>query len=112
MPDLIRHPVPFWIPAFAGMTTVGYLTAEVICMNEYLNLVRVGGVASIFIQNSGIPRPLVKAMWIFFPAKRRKVLFLSAVILHYHNRPADNFSQRQNCQSFLLYARDDQLNFI
>ena len=26
MPDLIRHPVPFWIPASAGMTTVGYLT--------------------------------------------------------------------------------------
>ncbi len=30
MPDLIRHPVPFWIPAFAGMTTVGYLTTGVI----------------------------------------------------------------------------------
>ena len=30
MPDMIRHPVFFWIPAFAGMTTVGYLTAGVI----------------------------------------------------------------------------------
>jgi hypothetical protein len=30
MPDLIRHPVSFWIPAFAGMTTGGYLTAGVI----------------------------------------------------------------------------------
>jgi hypothetical protein len=28
MPDLIRHPVSFWIPAFAGMTIVEYLTAE------------------------------------------------------------------------------------
>ncbi len=31
MPDLIRHPVSFRIPASAGMTTVGYLTAVVIC---------------------------------------------------------------------------------
>ncbi len=30
MPDWIRHPVSFWIPASAGMTTVGYLTAGVI----------------------------------------------------------------------------------
>jgi hypothetical protein len=30
MPDLIRHPVPSWIPAFAGMTTVRYLAAGVI----------------------------------------------------------------------------------
>jgi hypothetical protein len=30
MPDLIRHPVYFWIPAFAGMTTVGYFTAGAI----------------------------------------------------------------------------------
>jgi hypothetical protein len=30
MPDLIRHPVSFWIPAFAGMTTVGYLPAGLI----------------------------------------------------------------------------------
>jgi hypothetical protein len=27
MPDLIRHPVPAWIPAFAGMTTLRYLVA-------------------------------------------------------------------------------------
>jgi len=25
MPDLIRHPVPTWIPAFAGMTILRYL---------------------------------------------------------------------------------------
>ena len=30
MPGLIRHPVCFWIPAFAGMTTVGYLPAGLI----------------------------------------------------------------------------------
>ena len=30
MPDLIRHPVPAWIPAFAGMTTLMYLVAGVI----------------------------------------------------------------------------------
>ena len=28
MPDLIRHPVVFWIPAFAGMTDLGYLIKE------------------------------------------------------------------------------------
>jgi hypothetical protein len=28
MPDLIRHPVFFWIPFFAGMTIRGYLSAE------------------------------------------------------------------------------------
>ena len=30
MPDLIRHPVPTWIPAFAGMTILSNLTAGVI----------------------------------------------------------------------------------
>jgi hypothetical protein len=30
MPDLIRHPVFIWIPAFAGMTTMGYLIAGLI----------------------------------------------------------------------------------
>jgi len=30
MPDLIRHPVFFWIPASAGMTTLRYFTARVI----------------------------------------------------------------------------------
>ena len=30
MPDLIRHPVLFWIPAFAGMTTLTYIVAGVI----------------------------------------------------------------------------------
>jgi ABC-type dipeptide/oligopeptide/nickel transport system permease component len=30
MPDVIRHPVSFWIPAYAGMTILGYLTAGVI----------------------------------------------------------------------------------
>jgi len=30
MPDLIRHPVPSWIPAFAGMTILRYLIAGVI----------------------------------------------------------------------------------
>ncbi len=32
MPDLIRHPVFFWIPAFAGMTALSYLIAGVIFM--------------------------------------------------------------------------------
>ncbi len=30
MPGMIRHLVSFWIPAFAGMTTVTYLIAGVI----------------------------------------------------------------------------------
>ena len=30
MPDLIRHPVQFWIPAFAGMTALTYIVAGVI----------------------------------------------------------------------------------
>ena len=30
MPDLIRHPVPFWIPAFARMTVLTYLSASLI----------------------------------------------------------------------------------
>jgi hypothetical protein len=30
MPDLIRHPVFFWIPASAGMTTLGRLIAGLI----------------------------------------------------------------------------------
>ncbi len=30
MPDLIRHPVYSWIPAFAGMTAKGYLVARAI----------------------------------------------------------------------------------
>ena len=34
MPDLIRHPVLFWIPAFAGMTDLGYLIAGVIMTNN------------------------------------------------------------------------------
>jgi len=32
MPDLIRHPVQFWIPAFAGMTALTYNVAGVICV--------------------------------------------------------------------------------
>jgi len=36
MPDMIRHPVFFWIPAFAGMTTVGYLTAGVISRDKLI----------------------------------------------------------------------------
>jgi hypothetical protein len=27
IPDLIRHPVRFWIPTFAGMTALTYLMA-------------------------------------------------------------------------------------
>ena len=34
MPDLIRHPVPAWIPAFAGMTTLMYLVAGVIIVAD------------------------------------------------------------------------------
>jgi hypothetical protein len=30
MPDLIRHPGPFWIPAFTGMTALIYIIAGVI----------------------------------------------------------------------------------
>jgi hypothetical protein len=30
MPDLIRHPVSSWIPAFAGMTALEYLVAGAI----------------------------------------------------------------------------------
>jgi len=30
MPDLIRHPGQFWIPAFAGMTALTYIVAGVI----------------------------------------------------------------------------------
>jgi hypothetical protein len=30
MPDLIRHPVQSWIPAFAGMTVLTYTVAGVI----------------------------------------------------------------------------------
>jgi len=40
MPDLIRHPAPFWIPAFAGITTVGYLAAEVIIFTGSVDLSR------------------------------------------------------------------------
>jgi len=35
MPDLIRHPVPTWIPAFAGMTILRYLIAGVIIEQGY-----------------------------------------------------------------------------
>jgi len=50
MPDLIRHPVPFWIPVprfrgdrlFARMTTVGYLTAGVILSKEGKHYGQVG----------------------------------------------------------------------
>jgi hypothetical protein len=30
MPDLIRHPVLLWIPAFAGMTVLAFMVAGVI----------------------------------------------------------------------------------
>jgi hypothetical protein len=30
MPDLIQHPVQFWIPAFAGMKALTYIVAGVI----------------------------------------------------------------------------------
>ena len=40
MPDLIRHPVHTWIPAFAGMTILRYLIAGVIISipmgNDYI----------------------------------------------------------------------------
>ena len=42
MPDSIRHPVPFWIPAFAGMTTVGYLTAGVLAFRVLVILIEPG----------------------------------------------------------------------
>jgi hypothetical protein len=36
MPDLIRHPVPFWIRACAGMTALPYLIAGVIIKKNKL----------------------------------------------------------------------------
>ena len=38
MPDLIRHPVHTWIPAFAGMTILRYLIAGVIKGNDSAHL--------------------------------------------------------------------------
>jgi hypothetical protein len=32
MPDLIRHPSQFWIPAFAGMIALIYIVAGVIIL--------------------------------------------------------------------------------
>jgi len=37
MPDLIRHPVQFWIPAFAGMTALTYIVAGVYCLTNFRN---------------------------------------------------------------------------
>jgi hypothetical protein len=37
MPDLIRHPVPFWIPAFEA--PVGYLLAGVIIFHNSLGAI-------------------------------------------------------------------------
>jgi len=34
---LIRHPVPAWIPAFAGMTTLMYLVAGVLTLALHKN---------------------------------------------------------------------------
>ena len=34
MLDLIRYPVQFWIPAFAGMTALTYIAAGVITTNN------------------------------------------------------------------------------
>jgi hypothetical protein len=34
MPDLIRHPALFWIPAFAGMTVLAFMFARVIKQSE------------------------------------------------------------------------------
>jgi len=34
MPDLIRHPGQFWIPAFAGMTALTYIVAGVIMIRQ------------------------------------------------------------------------------
>ena len=39
MPDLIRHPVLSWIPAFAGMTILRYLIAGVISIIQMKQLV-------------------------------------------------------------------------
>jgi rhodanese-related sulfurtransferase len=38
MPDLIRHPVTIWIPAFAGMTTLMYLFAGIIRCEAFRNI--------------------------------------------------------------------------
>ena len=54
MPDLVRHPVPFWIPAFAGMTTVGYLAAGVISLmlNMEMPLLAVSAASAHTVQCS------------------------------------------------------------
>jgi hypothetical protein len=36
MPDLIRHPVFSWIPAFAGMTTIGMFYCRISERRLYL----------------------------------------------------------------------------
>jgi len=36
MPDLIRHPVLFWLSTFAGMTLSALIVAEVIISNVSL----------------------------------------------------------------------------
>jgi hypothetical protein len=69
MPDLIRHPVPAWIPAFAGMTTLRYLVAGVIKRGEdedhILNIARLGPMLTVDLillrihqQENFLPKPL------------------------------------------------------
>ena len=51
MPDLIRHPVLFWIPAFAGMTDLGYLIAGVISRVDLflLFILPLGGIEAAIV---------------------------------------------------------------
>ncbi len=68
MPDLIRHPVPFWIPACAGMTALTYLIAGVIVKNPSPeSKALVCPYKELFLQecdpkNSGITKKLERRM--------------------------------------------------
>jgi hypothetical protein len=57
MPDLIWHPVPTWIPAFAGMTILRYLIAGVITPHVSISYVGSGRIQWAFTGkrfNSGV----------------------------------------------------------
>jgi hypothetical protein len=45
MPDVIRHPLPVWIPAFAGMTNFGMF-------NRRSNIMRLQGLGPLRIEST------------------------------------------------------------
>jgi len=57
MPDLIRHPAFFWIPAFAGMTIFGYLSTGAVLAGN-LDLIEVSGSFLKVDRYMNNPRPL------------------------------------------------------